>query len=370
MELGVGIVYRPGLEALLLENDTAVQVVEVEAQASFVDPGAVDGNGSGMGPCLEAAVARHLLGLPQRRLVRRFGLPVGTSVPPEAGRAASCRRVVEHLGAAWASELLGFDRVHGSGGLFGTGLLLPPRQTIEGVVAAATRIRELTRGFSVPFAIEPAVNYLRPRDDEMSDGAFVAAVATVADCGILLDLNTLRTNERLGREGVEDFLLEIPLERVIEVHLAGGADRHGDGPTPLCRPQVDLARRVVPALPNLGAIVCEARPGPLTSIGLRAMRGRLEALHDLWSLRRPNPEAFQAASADTVVVRRLRSASSFPPPEWERTLGGLVAGLPTGGPLAAELSADAGVAVLRRLAAEARGAAVAAARNQTQAMSG
>jgi uncharacterized protein (UPF0276 family) len=353
MELGVGIVYWPGLEPLLLAPDTPAQVVEVEPQTFWFEPG-----GRHDDVRADPDVTRRIRALPQAKLVHGVGLPIASSLPLEPRRCALYRRTVTDLEATWASEHLAFNRAPGPAGAFGTGFLLPPRQTIDGVITAAARIRELSFGLTVPFAFETGVNYLRPRADEMSDGAFVAAVATVADCGILLDLHNLWTNQRNGRQTVDAFLEEIPLERVIEIHLAGGVELDGywlDAHSGMVPEELaEIARRVVPALPNLGAIVFEMMPTHLTRVGLRAVRGQLEALHDLWALRRPDPEAFQAAAADAVVIRRPGGASSFSPAEWEQALGALVAGRPARGTLADELSADRGVALLRKLASEAR----------------
>ena len=70
-------------------------------------------------------------------------------------------------------------------------------------------------------------DYLRPRPGELGDGEFFAAVAEQADCGILLDLHNLWCNERDGRQPVRDVLAELRLERVWEVHLAGGEELVG-----------------------------------------------------------------------------------------------------------------------------------------------
>jgi uncharacterized protein len=61
----------------------------------------------------------------------------------------------------------------------------------------------------------------------MPDGVFVGAVAESADCGILLDLHNVFANGVNGRQPVEDFLAQLPLDRVWEIHLAGGFDMEG-----------------------------------------------------------------------------------------------------------------------------------------------
>jgi Protein of unknown function (DUF692) len=49
----------------------------------------------------------------------------------------------------------------------------------------------------------------------------VRHVAESADCGLLLDLHNVFTNSLNGRQRVDGFLDDLPLERVCEVHLAG-----------------------------------------------------------------------------------------------------------------------------------------------------
>ena len=74
--------------------------------------------------------------------------------------------------------------------------MLPPAQTTAGVEVAAEHVRAYHTAAHLPFLVETGVNYLRPHPGELSDGAYIAGVAGRADCGILLDLHNLLTNER------------------------------------------------------------------------------------------------------------------------------------------------------------------------------
>lgn len=52
-------------------------------------------------------------------------------------------------------------------------------------------------------------------------------VVESADCGLLLDLHDLFANALNGRQSLDEFLDLAPLDRVWEVHLAGGMEVDG-----------------------------------------------------------------------------------------------------------------------------------------------
>ena len=162
--------------------------------------------------------------------------------------------------------------------------MLPPLQTFRGALRTAQTISDLSERLSMPIAVETTVNYLRPLDGELQDGDFVAVATSEANCGIVLDLHNIWTNARNGRQAVKDFLAAIPLDRVWELHLAGGfefdgywLDAHSGAPADEV---FDLAEDLIPALPNLKAVIFEVFPSfvPLLGAdGIRAQIRRLEA---------------------------------------------------------------------------------------------
>ncbi len=103
---------------------------------------------------------------------------------------------------------------------------------------------------------------------------YYARVLEEADAGMLLDVAHLAITQRaLGRaptDGLDDF----PLERVVEVHVAGGREfSHGGrtfidddhGPTVL--PETwEILARVVRGAPYLRAVVVECERNPLETV--------------------------------------------------------------------------------------------------------
>ncbi len=316
-ELGVGMVYSSGLEPLLEAHPGVVDLLEIEPQTTWLErpdrPGEI---------LVRPEVTAHLAGLPYRKLVHSIGTPVGGSVSGIEAQLPLLRDSVKMLGAPWASEHLAFNLTPD----FFTGFFLPPRQTVAGLEVYTHAIRRIAAAVEVPFAIETGVNYLRPRADEIPDGEFVAELVERADCGILLDLHNIYANEWNGRQKARDFLKQIPLDRVWEIHVAGGfelggywLDAHsGAMPDGL----FGLAEEIIPQLPNLKAIVFEVFSSFLPSFGLDGVRSELERVRGLWELRRtqvsnlPKARASQRADGDGAVSVA----------EWESALGSLAIG--------------------------------------------
>jgi hypothetical protein len=205
-------------------------------------------------------------------------------------------------------------------------------------------------------AAESGVNYLQPRPDEMPDAEYYSAVATAADCGILLDLHNLWANERNGRQALSEILDLLPLDRVWEVHVAGGM--------PLGRYWLDahcglvdeaLLERVAETLgrlPNLGALVFEILPQYIASIGPDRISRQIEDLVALWRRRPPVKVLMQPAEA--IERHSPNEEATCDIVAWERTLGRIALGWPPLGKEAADLAEDPGGAVFEQLVREFR----------------
>jgi uncharacterized protein (UPF0276 family) len=346
-ELGVGITYSSAIEPAILQWPELFDVVEFEPQTSWIET-----RDSEQPYRVSDLVLDHIAHLPGRKLVHSIGVPVGGTVRPQPTQLALLRRTIAKFNAPWVSEHLSFNCTQE----FSTGFFLPPRQTLQGVETVTTSIRDLQAALPVPIAVETGVNYLRPRRDEMLDGAFVAAVTENADCGILLDLHNLFANGVNGRQSVEEFIAQIPLERVWEIHLAGGFEMEGfwldahSGAIPDAL--LGIARQVVPALPNLKVIVFELFPSFVPGFGLDGIRAEIEKLHGLWELRggvrRKKVREHRAWDAES------KTGEYASPYTWERALGSLVIGRAPDDEVTRELATDPGVAVINHLACEFR----------------
>jgi uncharacterized protein len=346
-ELGVGLVYWSALTPLFESGDAAV--LELEPQTLW----SKSGTSSGYSYRLNESLFESIAELPQPKLMHGVGQPLGGTVDDPMDHMPLLRRMADRLQPAWVSEHLSFNRVHRGGRATECGFLLPPPQTYAATRVAAANVRRYGRALGRPVAFETGVNYFRPAGD-LDDGKYFRAVAEQADSGILLDLHNLWCNERNGRQRVVDALEQMPLDRVWEVHFAGGMaldgywlDAHSHGiPAEL----LELAATVIPRLHSVGALIFEILPEHLPNIGIDGVHRQLESLHELWQLR----------PARHLQVRRSTRAETAAPSladvaevrAWEVAVAEGLHG--RGG----ELAAEPGAAVLRRLIADFRSASL------------
>lgn len=285
--LGIGLVYWPALDPLVRNDATLASVVEIEPQAFWQKQRRADA--SWHYRCEDAVVSR-LRELPQTKLLHGVDHPLGGSVRDPIPYIDLLRLMAQELKPAWVSEHLSFNRVSGSDGqVTHAGFLLPPKQTPSAVRVSAHHIRTMREALRCPIAFETGVSYVKAQPDELDDGAFFSAVAESADSGILLDLHNLWCNACNGRKHVDEVMRALPLERVWEIHLAGGSRGHGfqldshDGRIPDA--VMELAARWIPRLPSLSAIVFEILPEHVPRCGLDGVARELERLKTLWALR-------------------------------------------------------------------------------------
>lgn len=249
--LGVGLVYWAALEPLVRPAGSMISVVELEPQTLWEQTsGAAGWHYRG-----NEALLERVASLPQPRLLHGVGHPVGGTVRDPIAHLPLLRHVVDRLDPVWISEHLSFNRVQHAGDVAHAGFLLPPPQSAPSVRVAAQNIHDFRCALDRPVAFETGVNYLRPRDGEMADGDFFAAVAEASDSGIVLDLHNLWCNERNGRQSVAEALARIPLDRVWEIHLAGGMEMSGywlDAHSGAVPPEVmEIAAGLIPRRPTL-----------------------------------------------------------------------------------------------------------------------
>jgi len=145
----------------------------------------------------------------------------------------------------------------------GHGVLLPPVLCVESASEMAENVLHMREGTGFEILPENPPAHVYLGDLHLLD--YFARVAEAADCGLLLDVAHLAIYQRaMGREAT-DGLDGFPLERVVEIHVAGGAEfPHGgrrfvdDDHSPMPLPATwRILDTVLPRAANLRALVFE-----------------------------------------------------------------------------------------------------------------
>jgi hypothetical protein len=162
-----------------------------------------------------------------RRVHERFPLlchglsmSLGGTEPFDDAFFAELRRFLDGVhgpGGGWYSDHLCFC------GTDGRALhdLLPVPFTTASARNVAARVREAADRLGRPMAVENISYYAPLGASAMDEAEFVVEVLERADCPLMLDVNNVFVNARnLGFDPL-DWLRKIPLERVVQMHVAG-----------------------------------------------------------------------------------------------------------------------------------------------------
>ncbi len=124
------------------------------------------------------------------------------------------------LEAKVISDHLCFGRAHGRRG-FDLWPLPMNEAMISHLVARIGRVQDV---LGRRIALENISAYCRFEADEMSEVEFINQICLRADCLLLLDLNNLLVNERNFNQPATEFLQELDLSRIAQVHVGGHSD--------------------------------------------------------------------------------------------------------------------------------------------------
>ena len=150
-------------------------------------------------------------------------LSIGNTDPLDFDYLQQLKDLSERINARWISDHLCWS------GLAGVNAhdLLPLPYTPEAVKHVATRIKHVQDFLERRLLIENVSSYVTYTQSEMTEWAFLSAVAEEADCLLLLDVNNIYVSAVNHEFDPLDYLKGVPKARVQQHHLAGHSD-YGD----------------------------------------------------------------------------------------------------------------------------------------------
>jgi uncharacterized protein len=220
---GVGLTLQPQLLEFIDANRRVVDYVELVPDTSWTDLG------PGWSPRyvdhhdIDAWLER--VGLPV--VLHSIGMSIASVHHFDREHVDQIARWQRRLGARWHSDHLAWHRAPTPLGEVNVNITLPATLDREMLDLVVGRVRVVQSVVQAPFLLENNVYYFDCGENEVDEASFLAEVIARTGCGLLLDLHNLWVNVINRGWDPMRYLEVIPLDRVIEIHIAGGMEMDG-----------------------------------------------------------------------------------------------------------------------------------------------
>ena len=150
-------------------------------------------------------------------------LSIGSTGPLDLSYLAQVKALAARVQPVWISDHLCWTGVNGKN----LHDLLPLPYTEEALAHVVARVRAVQEILGQRILLENVSSYLGFQESRMTEWEFLTAVATQADCLLLLDVNNVYVSSVNHEFDPITYLDAIPADRVQQIHLAGH-ESHGD----------------------------------------------------------------------------------------------------------------------------------------------
>jgi len=144
-------------------------------------------------------------------------LSLGGTSPLDRDYLSALATTVATVGSPWHSDHMCFSALGGRV----LHDLLPVAHKEANVARIAQRIRMARDSLGVPLAVENVSAYWHPGRADMTEAEFLSRVCEAADCAFLLDVNNAYVNSLNFGFDVDSWMQSAPLDRVVQIHVAG-----------------------------------------------------------------------------------------------------------------------------------------------------
>ena len=203
--LGVGLGFRTPFRSDLFSHQEQVDFLEITADHYMDAPPEKERE-------LDLLAANFPL------IPHGLHLSLGSAEGVDPVYLGKLARLIQRLQPPWWSEHISFTHAGGTP----IGHLAPLPFTREAVEVLCRNIARVRREIEAPLLLENVTYTVALPGSEMTEADFLAEVLEQTDSGLLLDVTNLYTNAVNHGYDPGEFLNRLPLERVTQLHFAGG----------------------------------------------------------------------------------------------------------------------------------------------------
>ena len=224
-------------------------------------------------------------------------LSIGGTDAWDEGYLDSLKQLFKTVQPPWFSDHLCFST---QGNNYFNDLIPLPR-TKEAVQHVVKRIQFIQNTFEQPFLIENISYYVNAPNSELPEHGFLTDILEQSNCGLLLDVNNVYVNAQNHGWDAKTFLSQIPLERVVQIHVAGHkhypeaiVDTHGSS---VCDDVWELLAWVLERTKPCGVML----ERDLNIPPFEELRPELLKIRELWDTTQGAPQTHKKAEAALCV---------------------------------------------------------------------
>jgi uncharacterized protein (UPF0276 family) len=283
--LGVGLLYNPALPEYIRDFRDTFDYVAVIPEMFWTDAGRDTQPRFTELPGWIAMLEELVRDCPV--VAHNIGLSLGSADYFDDSYAHHIAEWHARYRFPWHSDHLSFVRMTGTDGHdHNAGLAVPVPYDYEVADMIAERIETVMETVPLPFLIENNVYFIDVPGQELSEPEFLNLLSRRTGCGLLLDLHNLYANARNHGFDALAWLDDLELDRVVEMHIAGGSELAGmytdshAGPCP--EPVWDLLEKVVPRAPGLRGITFEFHDSYYPLLKSEGVATELEHARAIW----------------------------------------------------------------------------------------
>lgn len=167
--------------------------------------------------------ARHLLfKLREHYPIALHGvsMSIGSSEPLNEHYLSKLRQLSQDLEPTLVSDHLCWTGIQG----INSHELLPIPFTQESLNHVCLRVQQVQDYLQRPLVIENPSTYFSFQENELQEWEFLAQLVQRSGCRLLLDVNNVYVSARNLGFSVNDYMAGIPMDAVVQCHLAGPTD--------------------------------------------------------------------------------------------------------------------------------------------------
>jgi len=284
--LGVGILYNASLPEYLEEYIGNLDYIEIIPDMFWSDEGR--GQAARFRPMSQWVHQLDWIAARVPLIAHNIGISIGTMDYFDEEYIYFMQEMNKSYQFKWHSDHLSFLKLPTKGlHDHNAGIAIPVPYDEEYLQMIGRKVDFIRNAIDIPFLLENNVYFVEYPEQDYTETAFVNKLAENHQCGILLDIHNLYANSINQKVKSREYIDELNMEAVIEMHIAGGNEMNGtymDSHAGPCPDEVwELLEYAVSKAPNLRGITFEFHESYFPLLQFDGLNRQLELARRTWT---------------------------------------------------------------------------------------